>query len=147
MKRTKLQAVCLLAATIFFSLKAHSQTTQTGMPLPGNNEIILEQFEWHNIPGKDTPKVAVRFTLRNLSGDKPIRSARFTLIAKDKNGVMLMEGGSALHQLSGQETITPGTSGTFSFPAAYTIRGVDQVVLKEVYVTFSNGSLSILKEL
>lgn len=135
----------LLALIAFSSLKANSQDLHSGTLLQDNSEISVEGFEWMPAKDKDTPGVDVRFILRNKTS-RPIYTTRFSVTAQGKNGVMIEDKGSVLKRLTSRDTIAPNAVRSLYFPRAYTFAPVDNIQLKEVYVEFANGSLSILKD-
>lgn len=137
--------MALLAFIAFSPLEANSQDLRSGKLLQDNKEISVEGFEWMLATENDTPRVDVRFTLRNKTS-RPIHTAWFSVTAQNSNGVMIEDEGSVLKKLSVRETIPANDVRALYFQRAYTLAPVANMQLKEVYVEFANGSVSLLKE-
>ena len=75
------------------------------------------------------------------NGDKPIKSIKLLVTAKNKKGVMLQSQGTTIRQLVASDTINAGETKRLSFIKGYDNPDVNDMELKEAIIEFFNGSL------
>ena len=142
--RAFIVTLCLVAWGYFIPYETYGQTVKEGKYPRGNEAVSIEKFEWVAIDEK--PPVAARFTIRNKAKSKSIKSVQFTLVASDAQGIILQQNGATLRKLTQLTTIGPGGTGTCYFEKAFNIALIADILLKQVVVEYSNGSLEILSK-
>ncbi len=75
------------------------------------------------------------------NSNKPIKSIKLLVIAKNKKGTMLQSQGTTIRQLTASDTIKAGETKSLSFVKGYDNPDVNDMELKEAIIEFFNGSL------
>lgn len=142
--RSAFSLLCLIASGFLPPVAAWGQVVNSIENPIGNAVVSVEKLEWTK-PTSNAP-VSVSLIVRNNTKEKVISTVQFTLVAQDKNNVILQNDGATLRKLSDNTQIHPGETGTIYFDKAFTITHIDNIELKQVIVQFTNGSLEILKK-
>jgi hypothetical protein len=137
--------LCLLACECTVSGNLYGQTVRAETYPQGNEAVSIEKFEWVAATG-GKPPIAARFLIRNKAKNKNITSVQFTIVASDSKGVILQQDGTTLRKLTQKAMIETDQTGTFYFEKALDIPSVASIVLKQVIVEYTNGSLEILSQ-
>ncbi len=130
---------------LIWECTVYGQTVRGSAYPKGNEAVSIEKFEWL-AAADEKPPIAARFVIRNKAKDKNIISVQFTVVASDKKKVTLQQNGVTLRKLIQKTTIEPDQTGTFYFEKAFTIPQVANIILKEIIIEYSNGSLEILNQ-
>lgn len=142
--RSVFSLLILLVSGFLFPAMSHSQVVTSIENPMGNTAVRIEKMEWTK-PASGTP-IAASFMVRNNTKDRVIHSIQFTLVAMDKNNVILQDGGATLRRLYGNTNIPSGEAGMIYFDKAFTIGQINSIELKQAIVQFTDGALEILKK-
>ena len=131
------------AIVVIFQLHSFAQKTHAIANPFSSNLVSINQLDWSMDTSAKSAIAKMNITNKSTLD---IQSISISLIAQNKQGVMLQSGQTRTIKVKTKEApMAPQTTNTVTFERAFNNTQIDTIILKQVIIQFSNGSLEILK--